>query len=77
MKAKQQGETADSNHQEAGGKESPKVANVNGEVASEEDDITSTSANGKLNAVKDHGGSDTQAPPTTEEGEAENMDSES
>ena len=77
VKAKQQGEAADSNHQETGGKESPKVANVNGEVPSEEDDITSTSANGKLNAVKDHSGGDTQAPPTTEEGEAENMDSES
>lgn len=79
---KQQGEARHANHhQEARERRSPKAANVNGEVPSEEDSISSTSTHGKLNALNVHSNSEQQAPPTVEEGEeekeAEEMETES
>ena len=75
---KQQGELHSTNHhQETGGKGSPKAANVNGEVPSEEEELMSDSTHGKL---KDHTSSKEQAPPTAEEREknkAEDMETDS
>ena len=80
---KQQGEPRNANHLHEGGeKGSPKAANVNGEIPSEEEEnLTSTTNHGKLKALDDHHDKEEQAKPTTEareeEKEAEDMETNS